>query len=111
MVSVEPAASETEPPGRGMTRDRGRAGLSRQGLLRSLQAVVAGAGLLLAVRPAAPNQDWLDRHFLPLFFFPREKAVFQETLIRIGCGAIGLMLVLFAPVLLERWTRRMTAGE
>jgi hypothetical protein len=111
MVSVEPPASETEPPGRGMTQDRGRSRLSRQGLLRSLQVLTAGAGLLLAASAFAANQDWLDRHFLPLFFFPREKVVFQETLIRLVCGAIGVVLVLFAPVLLERWTRRMMAGE
>ena len=94
-----------------MTQDRGRSRLSRQALLRGLQVLTAGAGLALAVSAAAANQDWLDRHFLPLFFFPREKAVFQETLIRIVCGVIGLMLMLFAPVLLERLTRRMTAGE
>ena len=60
MVSVEPAALETEPPGRGVTQDRGRSGLTRQGLLRSLQVLTAGAGLLLAVSAAAANQDWLE---------------------------------------------------
>ena len=111
---MEPAASEIGPPGRDVDQvrqDRGRSHLSRQALLRTLQVLAAGLGLLLAVSALAANQDWLDRHFLPLFFFPREKAVFQETLIRIVCGAIGLMLALFVPPLLDRLTRRMTGAE
>jgi len=92
-------------------QDRGRSRLSRQVLLRALQVLAVGSGLLLAISALAANQDWLDRHFLPLFFFPREKAVFQESLIRSVCGVIGLTLALFVPPLLERLTRRMTGDE
>src|SRR5262245_40749679 len=38
-------------------------------ILRAVMALaVAGTGLLLIVGALAANQDWLDRHFLPLFF-------------------------------------------
>jgi len=113
MVSVESAASENEPASLAVAgpRDRGRSRIFRRVLLRFLQVLVAGFGLVLAASALAANQDWLDRHFLPLFFFPREKAVFQETLIRVVCGVIGLLLVLFALSALDRLTRRMTAGE
>jgi lysophospholipase L1-like esterase len=59
----------------------------------------------------AANQAWLDRHFLPLFFFPREKALAQETVIRTVCGLIGLVLALFVRPAISRATRRMSTGE
>jgi hypothetical protein len=113
MVSVEPVASENKPPFPAVAgpHDRGHSRFSRRVALRALQILVAGLGLALTAGALAANQDWLDRHFLPLFFFPREKVVFQETLIRAVCGVIGLMLVLFAPSALDRLTRRMTGGE
>src|SRR5258706_12787973 len=80
-------------------------------LLRAIQVLVAGPGLLLAISALAANQDWLDRHFLPLFFFPREKVVAQETLIRIICGLTGLVLVIFVRPAIGRMTRRMSTRE
>jgi hypothetical protein len=83
----------------------------RLALLRAIQILVAGPGLLLLAGALAANQDWLDRHFLPLFFFPREKIVAQETAIRILCGLAGLMLVIFAAPAIGRRMRRMPARE
>ena len=80
-------------------------------LLRAIQVLVAAPGVALAVGALAANQDWLDRHFLPLFFFPREKVVTQETLIRIACGLAGLVLVLFVTPAINRRMRRMSTGE
>jgi len=80
-------------------------------LLRAIQVLVAGPGVALAVSALAANQDWLDRHFLPLFFFPREKAVAQETIIRIACGLAGLVLVLFVTPAISRRMRGMSARE
>lgn len=80
-------------------------------LLGAIQVLVAGPGLLLIVGACAANQDWLDRHFLPLFFFPREKVLLQETLIRITCGVTGLVLVIFVSPAINRLARRMPARE
>ncbi|HJS45941.1 MAG TPA: hypothetical protein VJ753_06020 [Rhizomicrobium sp.] len=80
-------------------------------LLGAIQVLVAGPGLLLIVGACAANQDWLDRHFLPLFFFPREKVLLQETLIRIACGVTGLVLVVFVSPAINRLARRMPARE
>ncbi|HKX65230.1 MAG TPA: hypothetical protein VJM78_07950 [Rhizomicrobium sp.] len=80
-------------------------------LLGAIQVLVAGPGLLLIVGACAANQDWLDRHFLPLFFFPREKILLQETLIRIACGVTGLVLVIFVSPAINRRARRMPARE
>ncbi|MEO8300970.1 MAG: hypothetical protein ABI608_04205 [Rhizomicrobium sp.] len=70
---------------------------------------VAGTGVLLVAGALAANQAWLDRHFLPLFFFPREKVVAQETLVRAACGAAGLVLVFLVWPMIDRHARRMTA--
>jgi hypothetical protein len=43
------------------------------------------------------NQQWLDRHFLPSFLFPREWYVRLETSARLALATIGALLVLAAP--------------
>jgi len=48
-------------------------------------AVLFGVALLVAA--IAANQSWLDRHFLPSFFMPREWYVWIETGVR---GAIAV---------------------
>jgi len=70
MVSVEPAASKNQSPVPAGWENRGRSGLYRPVLVRTLQLLLAGAGAALAAGALAANQNWLDRHFLPLFFFP-----------------------------------------
>ncbi|HSS12572.1 MAG TPA: hypothetical protein VLL04_01680 [Rhizomicrobium sp.] len=72
--------------------------------------MIGGAGILLVAGALAADQDWLDRHFLPLFFFPREKILLQERLVRTGCGVLGLGLVFFVRPAILRAARRMTPG-
>src|SRR5262245_46339003 len=42
---------------------------------------------------AAATQSWLDRHFLPSFFVPRQWYVGIESSLRIAIAAAGLGLV------------------
>jgi len=77
-------------------------------LPRVLQITVMGTGALLVVAALAANQNWLDRHFLPLFFFSREKTVLQESLVRFFVGLAGLGFVLAGPAV-HRLTQRMPA--
>jgi len=62
----------------------------------SVEIVVACAGAALVVCGLAANQHWLDRHFLPSWFLPREWYVRIETSVRVAIGAFGLWLALFA---------------
>jgi hypothetical protein len=60
----------------------------------SLARAVALVGLALVVAAAAANQAWLDRHFLPSFFVPRQWYVWLESAVRLlfaGAG-VGLMI-------------------
>src|SRR5262249_26984820 len=40
------------------------------------------------------NQSWLDRHFLPSFFMPRDWYVVIETGVRVAIAALGVWLIL-----------------
>jgi len=55
-------------------------------------AVVAIGTTLLAAA-VLMKQRWLDRHFLPSFFVPREWIVAIETAVRLGFAAIGTSLL------------------
>ena len=44
----------------------------------------------------AANQRWLDQHFLPSWFLPRQWYVLIETLVRLVMAASGVSLALFA---------------
>jgi hypothetical protein len=68
-------------------RDEGKAA-------RAVEVVVAALGAALIVAAAAANQSWLDRHFLPSFFMPRDWYVAIETDVRIAIAALGAWLVL-----------------
>jgi hypothetical protein len=84
---------------------------SRTILRAAMALAVAGTGAALIAGAWGANQDWLDRHFLPLFFFPREKVLLQERLVRIGCGALGLVLVFLVWPAIDRHARRMAPRE
>jgi len=58
-----------------------------------LEIAAAGCGIALAVAALAANQPWLDRHFLPSFFIPRNWYVSIETVARIVVGGTGVWLV------------------
>ena len=73
-------------------------------------ATIAG-GLLLAGALAA-DQAWWDRHFLPLFFYSREKFLLTENLARLGVAIAGLGLIAFGRKAIDHLARRMSAtGE
>jgi hypothetical protein len=59
-----------------------------------LARVVVAGGLALVVAAIAANQSWLDRHFLPSFFVPRDWYVWIESSVRAACAVAGLVLVL-----------------
>lgn len=55
---------------------------------------VVCAGALLVICAFAANQHWLDTHFLPDFFVPRDTFVAVETVIRVTVAVIGLAVIL-----------------
>jgi len=59
-----------------------------------VEFVPATAGLALIVIAIAARQSWLDRHFLPSFFIPRQWYVWIETAVRLAIGLVGALLVL-----------------
>lgn len=67
-----------------------------------VELAVASIGGALIVCALAANQRWLDRHFLPSFFLPREWYVLIETTVRVAIGALGVVLAVVA--------RRSVAG-
>lgn len=76
---------------------------------RALQTIVMGTGGVLVAAALAANQSWLDRHFLPLFFYAREKILFQESLIRLFIGLAGLGIIFLGGPAAGRLARRMPA--
>src|ERR1700722_14381610 len=76
-----------------------------------LETLVVTIGVLLLAGAIIAEQSWWDRHFLPVFFFSRDKYVLGERLARLACGITGIALILFAVCMLGRLARRMTARE
>ena len=61
--------------------------------------MMAGLAVLLIGGALAADQDWFDRHFLPVFFLSRDQYVLGERLFRAFVGALGLaLLLLMRPV-------------
>ena len=71
-------------------------------------AIASIGGALLACAVAA-NQRWLDAHFLPSFFLPRQCYVAIETLVRVAMAALGVALALFARPRIGRFAARAPA--
>jgi hypothetical protein len=80
---------------------------SSRDLAFGVELNIAIAGVLLLIGAILANQDWCDRHFLPLFFFPRDKYVLSERLARLAVGALGIVLLLFVRPMLGRVARTM----
>ena len=59
----------------------------------SVEATVAVIGILFLLGALLANQDWWDRHFLPVFFLAHEKYLLGERLTRLASGIIGLVLI------------------
>src|SRR5262249_13669525 len=81
------------------------------GLRAIVESFVAGVGLLLVVSALAANQDWFDRHFLPVFFLSRDMYVLGETLARLFIGALGIVLVLLVRPMIGRLAQHLSARE
>lgn len=60
--------------------------------MKIAERVAAVVGLALVMCAAAANQSWLDRHFLPSFFLPRQWYVLIETVVRVAIAVVGLLL-------------------
>jgi hypothetical protein len=85
---------------------------SSQRLLRiGVEIVIGIAGILLLAGAGAADQSWWDSHFLPVFFFSRDKYVLGEWLARLACGAAGIALIFFIRPMIGRLARRMPARE
>jgi hypothetical protein len=76
-----------------------------------LEAAVTIMGCLVLAGALAANQGWWDRHFLPLFFYSREKFLLSEHLVRLAGAAIGLALIVFGRKAVRSVMRRMSARE
>src|SRR5437667_9428414 len=66
---------------------------SERPVLRLLAAIGAAfVGVTLLVCALAANQRWLDRHFLPAFFWHRHWIVLEETSARMAAAILGIVL-------------------
>jgi hypothetical protein len=84
----------TEPAPTTIDRDPTAARVPRHfGRDVAIEVAVAFAGVVLIGAAIAANQAWLDRHFLPSFFLPRQWYVLIETIVRVSLATIGLLLV------------------
>jgi hypothetical protein len=70
------------------------------------EIATASIGAALLVAAVAANQSWLDRHFLPSWFLPRQWYVLIESSIRVVIAGFGMWLALFA----RRRVGRIAAG-
>jgi hypothetical protein len=59
------------------------------------EATIACVGVALMALAIAANQRWLDRHFLPSFFIPRNWYVAIETSVRVALALLGVFFVTF----------------
>lgn len=72
---------------------RGREGLSEHATARVItELTVACIGGALVVSAVLANQRWLDRHFLPSWFLPRDWYVLLESSVRVVMAAAGVLL-------------------
>jgi len=65
-------------------------------------AIALSGGALLICALLA-NQQWLDRHFLPSFYFSRSTYVLQASVVRIAIAGLGATLALVARRRLARF--------
>ena len=58
------------------------------------ELIIGSAGVVLLATAIIANQAFLDRHFLPSFFITRPTYVLLETIVRVGMGLAGVLLLL-----------------
>jgi hypothetical protein len=73
------------------------------------EAVVVCIGAALVIGAIAANQRWLDGHFLPSFFLPRQWYMAIETSVRVMIGVLGVWLALFTRPRVGRVAARSPA--
>jgi hypothetical protein len=73
------------------------------------EIVVAAIGTALLLCAVAANQRWLDRHFLPSWFLPRDWYVRLETAVRLAVAALGVSLALVVRPRIGRLAERTPA--
>jgi hypothetical protein len=78
---------------------------SRRARVHEIVVACIGCALLLAA--AAANQAWLDEHFLPSFFTPREELLETALHVRLAVAAVGIIVAVF----LRRRIARAVAKE
>src|SRR5262245_30554377 len=85
-------------PGTRLRRERSAA-------IMAIEGITAAIGITLMVAAVSANQAWLDRHFLPSFFIPRQWYVVIETAVRAAIGTAGAVLILGRSRLAHSLTR------
>ena len=91
-----------------MSRDRDR---SPRSLQAALEINITVVGILFLAAALLANQNWWDRHFLPLFFFAPEKYLLSERLARLAMAVLGLGIIFAVRPLLGRLARRVPARD
>lgn len=62
----------------------------------AIQAAIACIGCAVVLAAIAADQAWLDAHFLPSFWVPREEMIETEQRARLAVAAAGVVIALFA---------------
>ena len=73
-----------------MSQDRDR---SPRSLQAALEINITVVGILFLAAALLANENWWDRHFLPLFFFAPEKYLLSERLARLAMAVLGLGVI------------------
>src|SRR3954469_4027421 len=84
---------------------------SRRLLRAGLEFNLTVLGVLLLIAALLANQNWWDRHFLPLFFLAHEKYLLGERLARLATGVLGLVVLFVLRPFLVRLAGRMPARD
>ena len=61
---------------------------------RAAETMVCACGIAIVICALAGTQAWLDRHFMPSFFLPRDSYVLIEQAVRAGIALAGVFLIL-----------------
>jgi hypothetical protein len=73
------------------------------------ELAVASIGVVCIAIAIGSNQQWLDRHFLPSFLWPRHWFTLIETSVRVGLGALGAWIATGARTRAGRFAHREPA--
>jgi hypothetical protein len=60
---------------------------------RPFELAIAAVGVVCIALEIAAHQRWLDRHFLPSFFMPREWYVRVESVVRAALASLGVAMI------------------